>query len=46
MMLITTDLPQFTDKLDYIKLHRVHFAMSEIGTHNFSGDMYWLHMLL
>jgi hypothetical protein len=37
MMLITTDLPQFTDKLDYIKLH---------GTHNFSGDMYWLHMLL
>ena len=40
MMFNTTDLPQFTDKLDYVKLHRVHFAMSEIGTQNVSGDRY------
>jgi hypothetical protein len=36
----TTDLPQVTDKLYHIKLHRVHLTMSRIQTRNFSGEKY------
>jgi hypothetical protein len=34
----TIDMPKVNDTLYHIKLYQVHLVMSEIQTHNLSGD--------
>jgi hypothetical protein len=36
----TTDLAKLIDKFDHIMLYRVHLAISDTRTHNFSGTMH------
>ena len=36
----TTDLPQVTDNLYRLKLHRIYLAICGISTHNLIGHMY------
>jgi len=36
----TTDLSRVTDKLYYMIMYRVHFAMNGVRTHNFNGNRY------
>ena len=40
------NLPQITNKLYYIMLYQVNFAISRIRTHNVGSDRYWLHIQL